>query len=196
MLLLDGHHHKPSVPAAVAAVTGNECQNMIRRQQRNARIIQGLCFGLPDKGQKGIIAYKIRCGGLPISVLHIENGEDFVSAGMIERIEVDGIVGCVECFVLVAKQRAEHHLIVAPDVMPIDGDVPARCLEIRFAERKQRTNVALFASERMVQVVVCIIRLHDGIIDRRIGNPQPSDEISVGSKTGGQIHAGLSLLWL
>ena len=157
MLLLDGHHHKPPVPAAVAAVTGNECQNMIRRQHRNARIIEGLCFGLPCKGQKSIVTYKIHLGRFPVSVLHIENDEDFISAGMIQRIEVDGVVGCVECFILVAKQRAEHHLIVAPDVMPIDGDVLARCLEIRFAKRKQRADVALFARKRMFQVVVSIV---------------------------------------
>ena len=79
--------------------------------------------------------------------------------------------------------------------MSVDGDVPPRCLIIRIRQRKQRSNYALFPAERMVQVVIGIIRLHDGIIHVRPRNPQPRDKIRILRQTCGQVHRNLCRLF-
>ena len=47
----------------------------------------------------------------------------------------------------------------------------------------------------MVQVIIGIIRLHDGIIHVRPRNPQPRDEIRVLRQTCGQVYRNLCRLF-
>ena len=79
--------------------------------------------------------------------------------------------------------------------MPVDGDVPPRRFVIRIRQRKQRSDHALFSAERMVQVIIRIIRLHDGIIHVRPRNPQPRDKVGILRQICGQVHRSLHRLF-
>ena len=182
--LLHSHDYEPPIFAAEAAVTGDERQDVIRGFDLNPRVIQGQGFGAAHKAEELRVAVEIRCGRLPVAVSHIENGKHLISGDVVECVEIDRRVICVEALLLVIGQRAEHDLHVASDVMPVDSDVSAWRLEVCFEQRKQRADTALFACERMAEIVVRIIRPYDGVIDGRVRDLKPADEVGIGGFAG------------
>ena len=113
----------------------------------------------------------------------------------VQAVQHDGLVVLVKVRVLVPHERREHLLAAAAQVMPVDGDIPPRRFVIRIRQRKQRSDHALFSAERMVQVVIRIIRLHDGIIHVRPRNPQPRNKIRILRQICGQVHRNLCRLF-
>lgn len=73
--------------------------------------------------------------------------------------------------------------------MPVNGDVPAGDAVIRFHQRKQRSRRALLPCERVMQVMLGVVRPDDGIIHVRAWNPDPRDEIVVLCQTRRKVCA-------
>ena len=128
-------------------------------------------------------------------LLHVHDRKNRIFAVAVQAVQHDGLVVLVKIRVLVPHERREHLLAAAAQVMPIDGDVPPRRSAIRIRQRKQRSNYARLSAERMVQVIIGIIRLHDGIIHVRLRNPQPCDKIRILRQTCGQVHRNLCRLF-
>lgn len=64
-------------------------------------------------------------------------------------------------------------------MMPVNGDIAAGDAVIRFHQRKQRSRRALLPAQRVMQVILGVVRPDDRIIHVRAGNPDPRDEIVV-----------------
>lgn len=73
--------------------------------------------------------------------------------------------------------------------MPVNGDITAGDAVIRFHQRKQRSRRALLPCERVMQVILGVVRPDDGIIHVRAGNPDPRDEIVVLCQTRRKVCA-------
>ena len=74
-------------------------------------------------------------------------------------------------------------------MMPVNGDIAAGDAVIRFHQRKQRSRRTLLPCERMMQVMLGVVRPDDGIIHVRAGNFDPRDEIAVLRQTRRKVCA-------
>ena len=106
---------------------------------------------------------------------------NLVGGAVIQRIQVDRAVLFVKGLLLIRKQRSEHKLAAAGvgDMVPVDGNVPSGCLVIRLFQGKQRPQLTLLPGKAVGQVIVRIIRQHDGVVDIGAGDFQPGHEIRV-----------------
>ena len=74
-------------------------------------------------------------------------------------------------------------------MMPINSDIAAGDAVIRFHQRKQRSRRALLPCERVMQVMLGVVRPDDGMIHVRAGNLDPRDEIVVLCQTRRKVCA-------
>ena len=72
--------------------------------------------------------------------------------------------------------------------MAVNGNILALGLKIRSFQRKQRSQITFLPGERMVEIVIGIIRLDHRVIDRGVRDLQPADEIRVYLLTGGKVR--------
>jgi len=94
--------------------------------------------------------------------------------------------------ILVIHKGAEHSIAVA-DMMTIDCYVFAGRLIIRAFQGKQATQLAFLPGKQVMEVILCVIRAHNGVIDLCAGYGKPGNKIPVLSQTRIQINAGACL---
>ena len=118
----------------------------------------------------------------------MKNGKNLVSACVVERIQINCCMILIKAWLLILHQGAEHGLCMTSEVMTVNGDILAWGLKIRSFQRKQRSQITFLPGERMVEIVIGIIRLDHRVIDRGVRDLQPADEIRVYLLTGGKVR--------